>query len=95
MKQDRNVYKNKPDGCQVKTETIDHYSQSVYREVKFEDWQFDNLSREYHFKMLKKLPSSDPVLKTIKPKLTGSLRGPMSAPKPTDNVLEALSYSIC
>ena len=59
-------------------------------EVKFEDWQFDNLSREYHFKMLKKLPSSDPVLKTIKTKLTGSLRGPVTAPKQTFNVLEAL-----
>ena len=38
----------------------------------------------------KKLLSSDPVLKTIKPKLTGSLRGPITAPKPTPNVLEAL-----
>ena len=36
-KQDRDVYKNKPAGCQVKTETIDRGSKSVDREVKFED----------------------------------------------------------
>ena len=60
------------------------------RELKFKDWQFDDLSQEYHLKELKKLLSSDPVLKTIKPKLTGSLRGPITAPKPTPNVLEAL-----
>ena len=41
------------------------------REVKFEDWQFDDLSREYYLKELKNLLSSDPVLNTIKPKLTG------------------------
>ena len=39
---------------------------------------------------MKKLLSGDPVLKTIKPKLTGSLRGPIAACKPTPNVLEAL-----
>ena len=40
--------------------------------------------------MLKKLLSSDPVLNPIKSKLKGSLRGPISALKPTLNVLEAL-----
>ena len=89
-KQDRDVYKNKLVGCQVKTETIDQGSKSVDREVKFEDWQFDDLIREYHLKELKKLLSSDLLLKTIKPKLTGSLHGPISAPKPAPNVLEAL-----
>ena len=58
--------------------------------MKFDDWRFDEISREYHLKELKKLLSSDPVLKTTKPKLTGSLRGPISAPKPTSIVLEAL-----
>ena len=67
-KQDRDVYNNKPAGCQVKTETIDQGSKSVDREVKFEDWRFDDLSREYHFQERKKLLSSDPVLNTIKPK---------------------------
>ena len=43
--QDRYVYKNKPAGCQVKMETIDQDSKSVDREVKFKDWQFDDLSR--------------------------------------------------
>ena len=64
------------------------------REVKFEDWQFDDLSRENHLKELKNLLSSDPVLKKIKPKLTVSLRGPITAPKPTPNVLEALRRPI-
>ena len=54
---------------------MDQGSKSVDREVQFEDWRFDDLSREYHLKELKKLLSSDPVLKTIELKLTGSLRG--------------------
>ena len=89
-KQYRDVYKNKPAGCQVKTETMDRDAKSVDCDVKFEGWQFDDLSREYHLKVPKKLLSSDPVLKTIKPKLTGSLRGPITAHKPTPNVLKAL-----
>ena len=40
-------------------------------------------------KKLNKILSSDPVLKTIKPKLIGSLRGPISAPKSFPNVLKA------
>ena len=47
-KQDRDVYKNKPDGCKAKTEMIDQGSKSVDRKVKFEDWRFDDHSREYH-----------------------------------------------
>ena len=41
-------------------------------------------------KELKKLLSRDSVLRVIKPKLTGKLSGPISAPKPTSIVLEAL-----
>ena len=93
-KQDRYVYKNKLAGCQVKTETIEQGSKSVDREVKFKDWQFDHLSQTYHLMELKKLLSSDPVLKTIKPNLSGSLRGPITAPKPTPNELEALRHLI-
>ena len=83
VKQDRDVYKSKQSGCKVKTETIDQGSKSVDREVKFEDWRFDDLSREYHLQELKNLLSSGPVLKTMKPKLIGSLRGPITAPKLT------------
>ena len=89
-KQDRTVYQNRQAGDKFKTEKMDHDSQSVNCELKFEDSQFDEISREYHLRELKYLLSSDPVLKAIKPKLTGSLRGPISAPKPTPNVLEAL-----
>ena len=63
-------------------------------EVKFEDWRFDEVRREYHFKLLKKQLSSGRVLKTIKTKLTGSLRGPITAPKQTPNVLESLRRRI-
>ena len=52
-KKDEDVYKNNPAGCQVTTETIDQGSKAVDREVKFEVWQFDDLSREYHLKELK------------------------------------------
>ena len=64
------------------------------RELKFEDWRFDEISRAYHLMELKKLLSSDPVRKTIKPKFTGSLRGPISAPQPTPKVLEKLQRLI-
>ena len=57
-------------GDKVKTEKMDQASQSVDRDMKFEDWRFDEINREYHLKELKKLLSSDPVLKTIKPTLT-------------------------
>ena len=60
------------------------------REVKFDDWQFNGISREYNLRELKNLLSSNCVLKTIKPKLTGSISGPISVPKPTPNMLEAL-----
>uniref|UniRef100_A0AAV1UXT8 Uncharacterized protein n=1 Tax=Peronospora matthiolae TaxID=2874970 RepID=A0AAV1UXT8_9STRA len=39
---------------------------------------------------MKKLLSSDPVLKTINPKLIELLHRPITAPKPTHTVLEAL-----
>ena len=69
---------------------MDQGSYSVDREIMFKDWRFDDLSRVYRLQDLKKLLSSDRVLKIIKPKLTGSLGGPITAPKPTPNVLEAL-----
>ena len=47
----------------------------------------DEISREYHLKELKMLLSSDPVLQTIEPELTGSIRRPIAAPKHTPNVL--------
>ena len=59
-------------------------------EVKFVDCRFNDLIRVYHSQELKRLLSSDPVIKSIKLKMTGSLRGPITAPKPTPNVLEAL-----
>ena len=49
---------------------MDQGLKSVVREVKFEYWKFDEISRDYHLKEMKKLLSSDPVLKTIKPTLT-------------------------
>ena len=48
VKQDRNVYKNMQAGDKVKTEKMDQASQSVDREMKFEDWRFDEISRPYH-----------------------------------------------
>ena len=81
---------HKQAGCQVKTETKSQDVKSADREVKFKGWPLDELSREYHLQELNKLLTDDPVLKKMKPKLIRSLRGPISAPKPTPNVLEAL-----
>ena len=89
VKQDRKYHQNSQARCKVKTETMDEDLKSVDRVLKSEDCRFDEFSREYHLNELKKLLSSDLVMKMIKPKLTGSLRGPISAPKTTPNVLEA------
>uniref|UniRef100_A0AAV1TNH1 Uncharacterized protein n=1 Tax=Peronospora matthiolae TaxID=2874970 RepID=A0AAV1TNH1_9STRA len=93
-KQYRDIYKNNPARCQVRTEMIDKGSKSVDREVKFQHWQFDYLIWEYYLKKLKKLLSRDPVLKTIKLKLTRSLRGPITVPTPTPNVSKGLQSPI-
>ena len=92
MKKESRGWKDvhKQAGCQVKTETKSQDVKSADREVKFKGWPLDELSREYHLQELNKLLTDDPVLKKMKPKLIGSLRGPISAPKPTPNVLEAL-----
>ena len=58
--------------------------------MKFQDWRFDEIIRSHHLKGLKKLLSSDSVIDSIIPNLTRSLRGPITAPKPTPNVLDAL-----
>ena len=86
VKQDRNPHQNTQAECKVRTTMMDQDLKSVDRDVKFKDWRFDEIRREYHLKELKKLLSSDPVMKTVKPKLTGSQRGPISAPKPTHNM---------
>ena len=60
-KQAQNVYQKWQAGDKVKTEKMDHDSQSVKREVKFDDWHFNEISREYHLKEQEKLLSSDSV----------------------------------
>ena len=62
----------------------------AHEEDKAKGWQLDQLEWCFHWKALKDLLSSDPVLKILKPKLIGSLRGPISAPIPTPNQLEAI-----
>ena len=43
-----------------------------------EHWQMELLEKSYHRKELKKLLSSDPVLKILEAQITGSLRIPTS-----------------
>ena len=63
VKQDQNSHQNAQAGCKVKTETMDQDLKAVDCAVRFEDWRYDETSREYHLKELKKMLSSDPVLR--------------------------------
>ena len=62
------------------------------RETKIEGWKLDQLEWGYHWKQLKELLIRDPVLKILKPKLIGSLQGPILAPIATSNQLEAIRH---
>ena len=55
-----------------------------------EDGQVELLEKEYHWKQLKKLLSSDPVLKILKARLIGPLRVPSSVHIPHANRLDAI-----
>ena len=58
--------------------------------MKFESWKLEQLAAGFHWKDLNSLLSSDPVLKVLRPKLIGSLLGPVSAPERTSNTLDAI-----
>ena len=44
----------------------------------------------YEWKMLKKLLSSDPVLRVLKPELIHEIQGPVSTPASASNMLEGI-----
>ena len=57
----------------------------VCEKKEMDGWQLDRLEWCFHYKALEGLLSSDPFLKILKPKLLGSLCGPISAPLQTSN----------
>lgn len=59
-------------------------------EEKMESEKWAQLSKQFHMKILTMFSASDPVLKILKSTLIGSLRGPVSAPKPATDNLEAI-----
>ncbi|CAI5722019.1 unnamed protein product [Peronospora effusa] len=75
----------------MKVPESDHDDTDVklaHEEDKAKGWQLDQLEWCFHWKALKDLLSSDPVLKILKPKLVGSLRGPiLSSHSDTEPVL--------
>ena len=60
------------------------------RESGTETWQTDQLETNFYGNELRKLLSSDPLLKILKTKLIRLPRGPVSAPMETSNQLEAI-----
>ncbi|CAI5729121.1 unnamed protein product [Peronospora effusa] len=77
----------------MKAPEVDHDDTDIspaHEEDKTGGWLLDQIEWCFHWKALKDLLSSDPVLMILKPKLIGSLRRPISAPIPTPNQLEAI-----
>uniref|UniRef100_A0AAV1TNQ8 Uncharacterized protein n=1 Tax=Peronospora matthiolae TaxID=2874970 RepID=A0AAV1TNQ8_9STRA len=56
-------------------------------DMKMEGWKLDQLAQVYHWKALKNLLSSDPVLQILKPKLIGEIQGPISPPGGDDKTV--------
>ena len=87
---------SKPSRVKMKAPDSDHDVQSkksTDHDAEKEEkgsWQLDQLEQCFYWKELKKLLSSDPVLKILKPTLIGSLTGPVSAPVTPSNQLEAI-----
>ena len=77
----------------MKTAEPHRNKEAIKAESQDEDskgWQLEQITREFHLQQLKKLFAEDPVLRVLKPKLIGSIQGPVSPPKVTSNQLEAL-----
>ena len=62
--------------------------------MKMESWQLDQLAQGYHWKALKNLLSSNPVLQILKPNLIGEIQGPISPPTVTTNPLDGINAII-
>uniref|UniRef100_A0AAV1T608 Uncharacterized protein n=1 Tax=Peronospora matthiolae TaxID=2874970 RepID=A0AAV1T608_9STRA len=56
-----------------------------------EGWQLDQLAQGYFLKALENLLSNDPVLKILKPKRIGKIRGPISPLKAATNPLDKIN----
>ena len=62
------------------------------RRSKNKGTSMEELERCFHQRELNALLIRDPVLKILKPKLIGSLQGPVTAPIETTNQLEAIRH---
>ena len=63
----------------------------VEDEGKMEGWQLDQMAEMYHWRTLKQCLSSDPVLRILKPKMIGTIQGPISAPTIVSNKLDGIN----
>ena len=59
-----------------------------------EGWQLDQLAQGYHWKALRNLLSSDPVLQILNPKLIGEIQSPISPLTVTTNPLDGINAII-
>ena len=74
-----------------KLENIDVQDEELAdRRSKNKGTSMEELERCFHQRELNALLIRDPVLKILKPKLIGSLQGPVTAPIETTNQLEAI-----
>uniref|UniRef100_A0AAV1VEF5 Uncharacterized protein n=1 Tax=Peronospora matthiolae TaxID=2874970 RepID=A0AAV1VEF5_9STRA len=62
--------------------------------MKLEGCQLDQMAQGFHWKALKILLSSDPVLRILNPKLIGDIQGPISRSKVATNAVEGISAII-
>ena len=62
--------------------------------MKMDGWQLDRLAQGYHWKALKNLLLSNPVLQILKPNLIGEIQGPISPPTVTTNLLDGINAII-
>ena len=63
-------------------------------DMKKEGWPLDQLAQDFHWKALKNLLSSDPVLRTLNSKLIGEIQGLIFRTKVATNAVEGISAII-
>ena len=57
-------------------------------------WQLDQMAEMYHWRTLKQFLSNDPVLRILKPKMIGTIQGPIATSVIALNTLDGINGTI-